>query len=215
MSPTVSPPADSAEASLEERPPAAPSGAWRWTTVVVLPLSIAPVPSSTATITATTSPPSAPAKRLDLPFTTPEGRAGRLIRRKTRVRRDGQEPAQAREGAAAQEPAHRRKRAAAVRERAPQSAPVARRRRVPRPRSRVTLLAQQPHVPRRTGAGRDLQPALQLGERRAGRVVVAQAVERPAQLRHGALSPARVEMRPAAGDRHQPQDRERERNEHE
>src|SRR3954464_13629449 len=203
MSPTVRPPLDSAEASLDERPPAAPSGVCGCTTVVALPLSIAPVPSSTATITATTSPPSAPAKRLDLPFTTPEGRAGRLIRRKTRVRRDRQGPAQP------------RRRAAAVRERAPQRAPVARRRRVPRPRSRVTLLAQQPHVPRRTGAGRDLQPALQLGERRAGRVVVAQAVERPAQLRHGALSPAPVEMRPPAGDRHQPQDRERERNEHE
>src|SRR3954454_20529788 len=105
MSPTVSPPPASAEASLEERPPAAPSGAWGWTTVVVLPLSIAPVPRSTATITATTSPPRAPAKRLGLPFTTPEGRGGRLIRRKPRVRRDGQEPAQP------------RKRAAAVRER--------------------------------------------------------------------------------------------------
>src|SRR4051812_24959932 len=149
MSPTVSPPDDSAEASLEERPPPAPSGACGWTTVVVLPLSIAPVPSSTAPITATTRPPRTPAKMLDRPFTTAEGRSARLIRRKTRVRRDGEQTAQPRE------------RPAAVGEGAPQRAPVARGGRPARSGACVALAAEQPHVARRARPGRDPEPALQ------------------------------------------------------
>src|SRR3954469_5512005 len=206
MSPTVSPPAASAEASLDEAPPRAASGACCCTTVVVLPASIAPVPSSTATITATTSPPKTPANRFDRPFTTAEGRAARLIRRKwrpgeTRVRGDGEEAAQPGE------------RPAAACERAPQRAPVARVRRPSAAGTGVALLAQEPDVAGGGRPGRDLQPALQIGERRARRVVVAEPVERTAQLCHGALSPAGVEMRPAARDRHQPQQGEHERHE--
>src|SRR3954447_24789336 len=203
MSPTVSPPDDSAAASLEEPPPRAASGAGGWTTVVVLPVSTAPVASSTAPTTATTIPPSTPASRFDRPFTTAEGRRGRLIRSKTRVRRDGEEA-----GEASQWPA-------AVGQRAAQGASVARCRRPARSGSRVALLAQQTHVPRGVRSGRELQPALQVGERRAGRVVVAEPVERTAQLRHRALSPPRVEMRPAPADRHEQEDGERERHEHE
>src|SRR6476661_1001358 len=102
MSPTVRPAPASTEACRDEPPPPLDeSGAWVCTTVVVLPESIAPVPSSTATTTATTSPPRTPASRFDLPFTTVEGRAGRLIRSKPRVRRDDDQPAQPRERAAA------------------------------------------------------------------------------------------------------------------
>src|SRR4051794_15232969 len=203
MSPTVSPPAASAEASLPEPPPLAASGACCCTTVVVLPVSIAPVPSSTATITATTSPPRTEASRFDRPFTTAEGRDARLIRRKTRVRGDGEEAAQPGE------------RPAAARERLPQCAPVARVRRPPAAGPRVALLAQEPDIARRGGARRDLQPALQLCQRGARGVVVPEPVERTAQLRDRTLSPARAEVRPAARDRHQPQEGEREHDERE
>src|SRR3954447_19265069 len=177
MSPTVSPPADSAAASLEEPPPRPASGACCWTTVVVLPVSMAPVASSTAPTTATTIPPSTPASRFDRPFTTAEGRALRLIRRKTRVRRDGEQPAQAGE------------RSAAVGESVPQGAPVAGCRRPIRARPGVALLAQQPHVARGARSRRELQPAFQLGERRARRIVVAELVQRTPQLRHRPLAP--------------------------
>src|SRR3954468_6446135 len=149
MSPTVRPPADSADASLGEAPPRAPRGACCCTTVVVLPLSIAPVASSTAPTTATTMPPSTPASRFERPFTTAESRGRRLIRRKTRVRRDGNEAMQARE------------RPSAFGECASQGAPVARRRRPVRAGTRVALLAEQPDVARRARPGGDLQPALQ------------------------------------------------------
>src|SRR5438874_13524470 len=113
MSPTVRPLPASAEACSDEPPPPpAESGACRCTTVVVFPVSIAPVPSSTATITATTSPPRAPASAFDLRFTTGEGRGERLIRRKPRVRGDGDQAA---------EPCQR---AAALGERPPQCPPV-------------------------------------------------------------------------------------------
>src|SRR5947208_12612655 len=109
MSFTVRPPLASAAACFDVPPPlAAARGAWERTTVVVLPVSIVPVPRRMATITATTTPPSAPASRFALPFTTEEGRGARLIRSKTGVGRDGEETAEA------------RKRAAAVRERAAQ-----------------------------------------------------------------------------------------------
>src|SRR4051795_2763796 len=200
MSPTVSPPAASAEASLDEAPPRAASGACCCTTVVVLPASIAPVPSSTATITATTSPPKTPASRFDRPFTTAEGRAARLIRRKwrpgeTRVRGDGEEaaqpgerpppPGEARVGGGGGEPAQPGERPAAACERAPQRAPVARVRRPSAAGTGVALLAQEPDVAGGGRPGRDLQPALQIGERSARRVFVAEPVECTAQLRHG------------------------------
>src|SRR3954465_8378539 len=208
MSPTVSPPAASAEAALDEAPPRAASGACGCTTVGGLPASIAPVPSSTATITATTSPPKTPASRFDRPFTTAEGRAARLIRRKwrpreTRVRGDGEEAAQPGE------------RPAAACERAPQRAPVARVRRPSAAGTGVALLAQEPDVAGGGRPGRDLQPALQIGERRARRVVVAEPAERTAQLRHGASRPAGGETRPGARDVQGPRQGEPERNERE
>src|SRR3954466_16221531 len=150
MSPTVSPPEDSADASLEERPPPAPSGACGWTTVVVLPLSIAPVPASPATRTATTSPPRTPAKMLDRPFTTAEGRSARLIRRKTRVWRNREQTSQPRE------------RPAAVGGGAPQRAPVAGGGRPRRSGPSVALPAKQPHVARRARPRCDLEPPLEL-----------------------------------------------------
>src|SRR3954454_11796105 len=139
MSPTVRPPPASDAAGCVEPPDE--SGAWRSTTVVVLPLSIAPVPSSTAATTATTSPPRTPARRLDLPFTTGEGRGAPLIRRKPRVRRYGDEAAQACE------------RAAALGESPPQGPPVVRGRRAGGARTGIALVAQTPHVARGVRAG--------------------------------------------------------------
>src|SRR5213595_2991997 len=191
MSPTVRPPPASAEA-LSEPPPEA-SGAWGWTTVVVLPVSIAPVPSSTATITATTRPPRPPASTFERRFTTGEGRGGRLIRSKPRVRRERDEAPQPRE------------RAAALGERPPQRPPVAAGRRRAGTGPGVALLAQEPHVARGPRAGGHLQPALELRQRRTRWEFVPGPVESMVQLRHGALAPARVEMRAAADGRHQPQ----------
>src|SRR3954454_23350706 len=98
MSPTVSARPVSAEACWDPAPEA--SGAWRSTTVVVFPVSIAPVATSTAASTATTRPPTTPANTFDRPFTTADGRDGLLIRRKTRVRRDCAQPAQPRDRSA-------------------------------------------------------------------------------------------------------------------
>src|SRR5205085_10014265 len=137
------------------------SGACGRMTVVVLPVSIAPVPRRIATITATTRPPNTPASRFALPFTTGDGRGARLIRRKTGVRRDREQAAQARQ------------RAAAVRERAAQGAPVARGRRRAVARPRVALVAQQVHIPRGRRPGRDPQPPLELRQRRTRGVLIA------------------------------------------
>src|SRR4051794_74710 len=134
MSPTLSPLLLSA-ASADGDDGAEPSGACRWITVVVLPLSMAPAASSTAATIATTRPPTAPATKLAARrFIRRDGRSGGLIRRKTRVRRENDEPAQPRQ------------RPRALGQSPPQRAPVARRRRLGRPRRRVALLAQEPHV---------------------------------------------------------------------
>src|SRR2546423_1338374 len=202
MSPTVRPPPASAEA-FSEPPPLDASGACGCTTVVVLPVSIAPVPSSTATTTATTRPPKTPASRFDRPLMTGEGRESRLIRRKTGVRRDGDEAAQPRDGPAA------------FRERPSQRAPVAAGRRRAGTGPGVALLAQESDVVRCTGSGGHPEPPLQFRQRGARRILIAQPVEGLAKLRHRALSPARVEMRPAPDSRHQPQDGQRQRDEHE
>src|SRR3954452_17223339 len=182
MSPTVRPPACSAASDEEDESPEAASGAWRWTTVVVLPPSIAPVPSSTAVSTATTKPPITPAKTFER--TGEKGRGARLIRRKTRVRRQQAEAAQA------------RYRPAALGERAPQCPPVARRGDHARARRRVALAPQPrdvvrgggPRAPRQRELGGgaapllDLQTPLELRQRGARGVVVAEPVERVTQL---------------------------------
>src|SRR3954470_13116831 len=114
MSPTLRGLGRSAASDEPDGDEADESGAWRWITVVVLPLSMAPVASSTAATTATTSPPTAPATKLaPRRFMRRDGRSGRLIRRKTRVRRQHDEPAQARD------------RPRALGERVPQRTPVA------------------------------------------------------------------------------------------
>src|SRR3954453_11641637 len=129
MSPTLRALLRSA-ASEEDGSDADASGAWRWITVVVLPLPIAPVASSTAATTATTRPPTAPATKLAARrFIRREGRDGLLIGRKTRVRREGDEPAQARH------------RTGALGQGASQRPPVARRRRLGAARRAIALLA--------------------------------------------------------------------------
>src|SRR3954465_14099651 len=118
MSPTVRALVASAACDDGDEDVDADSGAWRWITVVVLPVSIAPVASSTAATTATIRPPTAPANMLALRrFPRRDGRSARLIRRKSRVRREREQPAQPRD------------RARAFRQRTPQRAPVAGRRR--------------------------------------------------------------------------------------
>src|SRR3954453_23437134 len=150
MSPTLSALLRSA-ASEEDGSDADASGAWRWITVVVLPLSIAPVASSTAATTATTKPPTAPATKLAARrFIRREGRDGPLIRRKTRVRREGDEPAQAREGTRAPGKG------------ASQPPPVPRGGRLGASRGRVALLAQQAHVAGGVRAGRHAQAPLEV-----------------------------------------------------
>src|SRR3954449_5950281 len=95
MSPTVRALVASAACDDGDDDVDADNGAWRWITVVVFPVSIAPVASSTAATTATIRPPTAPAKKLALRrFTRRNGRSGRLIRRKPRVRRQREQPAQ-------------------------------------------------------------------------------------------------------------------------
>src|SRR3954447_15525531 len=119
MSPTLSELVRSA-ASDEEDVEA--SGARRWNTVVALLLSIAPVAISTAATTATRSPPTAPATKLAARrFIRRDGRSGPLIRRKPRVRREREEPAQASQ------------RPVPIAQRPPQRAAVARGRRLCRP----------------------------------------------------------------------------------
>src|SRR3954471_1648671 len=183
MSPTVRPPACSAASDEEDESPEEASGAWRWTTVVVLPPSIAPVPSSTAVSTATTKPPITPAKTFER--TGEKGRGGRLIRRKTRVRRQRHETAQAHD------------RPAALRERVPQCPPVARRERGSRAGRGVAMAPQQRYVVGGIGARRDLQSSLELGQRGARRVVVSEPHERAPQLVDRPLVAA-MEVRPAA-----------------
>src|SRR3954471_4674438 len=132
MSPTLSAlvPSAASEVAGEEA-----IGAWRRTTVGVLPLWMAPVASSTAAPTATTRPPTAPATKLAARrFIRREGRDGLLIGRKTSVRREGDEPAQ---------PRHR---TGALGQGASQRPPVARRRRLGAARRAIALLAQQAHV---------------------------------------------------------------------
>src|SRR3954470_10642239 len=98
MSPTLRGLGRSAASDEPDGDEADASGAWRWITVVVLPLSMAPVASSTAATTATTSPPTIPATKLGgRRFTRRDGRAGLLTRRKPCVRRQGDEPSEARD----------------------------------------------------------------------------------------------------------------------
>src|SRR3954468_12207733 len=114
MSPTVRALVASAACDDGDEDVDADSGAWRWITVVVLPVSIAPVASSTAVTTATIRPPTAPARKLALRrFMRRNGRSGPLIRRKPRVRRQCEQPAQ---------PRHR---PGSLGESAPQGPPVA------------------------------------------------------------------------------------------
>src|SRR4051812_38627021 len=136
MSPTLSEPLRSAASEEEEgEVDAELSGAWRWITVVVFPLSMAPVASSTAATTATTRPPAAPVTKLAARrFIRLDGRCGPLIGRKTCVRRQRDQATQAR---------HRPR---ALRQGMPQRAPVARRRRRGRAGRPVALVAQEPHV---------------------------------------------------------------------
>src|SRR3954469_15346594 len=151
MSPTVRARPASAACDDGSDEAGALSGAWRWTTVGVLPVSIAPVASSTAATTATIRPPTAPASMLALRrFTRRDGRSDRLIRRKSRVRRQREQAAQPGD------------RARALRERTPQRAPVAGRRRLGGAGRGVALLAQQADVARGVGPGCHLQPPLQL-----------------------------------------------------
>src|SRR3954447_10634180 len=191
MSPTVRALLRSAASDEEDVEPgddAELSGAWRWITVVVLPLSMAPVASSTAATTATTRPPTIPATKLVARrFIRRDGRAGLLIRRKPCVRRQGDEPSQARD------------RPRALGQRAPQSAPVARRRRLGRARRGVALLAQEADVARGLGPGRHLQPPLELGHRGARGIDVAESRQGATQLLDGPLRAA-VEVWPPAQD---------------
>src|SRR4051794_28284341 len=167
MSPTVRALLRSAASDEEDDEPgdddAELSGVWRWITVVVLPLSMAPVASSTAPTTATTRPPMIPATKLVARrFIRRDGRAGLLIRRKPCVRRQRDEPSQARD------------RPRALGQRAPQSASVARRRRLGGAGRGVALLAQEADVARGLGPGRHLQPPLELGHRGARGIDVAE-----------------------------------------
>src|SRR3954469_15823063 len=142
MSPTVRARPASAACDDGSDEAGALSGAWRWTTVGVLPVSIAPVASRTAATTATIRPPTAPATMLALRrFTRRDGRSDPLIHRKPGVRREREQPAQPRD------------RARAFRQRASQRAPVARRRRLGGARRAVALLAQQAHVAGGVGPG--------------------------------------------------------------
>src|SRR4051794_24005480 len=180
MSPTVRALLRSAASEEDDDAPGSDaSGAWRWITVVVLPLSIAPVASSTAATTATTRPPTAPAAKLAARrFIRREGRDGPLIRRKTRVRREGDEAAQAREGTRA------------LCQGASQRPPVARGRWLGAARRCVALLAQQAHVAGGIRAGRHAQAPLEIRERRARGIDVAELRQRLAQLLDGPLRPA-------------------------
>src|SRR4051812_31836112 len=204
MSPTVRALLPSAASEDDDDAPGSDaSGAWRWITVVVLPPSIAPVASSTAATTATTRPPTAPATKLAARrFIRREGRDGRLIRRKTRVRREGEEPAQT------------RKRTRALGQGASQRPPVARRGRLGASRWCVALLAQQAHVAGGVWAGRHAQAPLEIRERRARGIDVAELRQRLAQLLDGPLRAA-VEVRAPAQHRGDPEQRDRERHQQE
>src|SRR3954454_8508786 len=206
MSPTVRALLRSAASDEEDVEPgddAELSGVWRWITVVVLPLSIAPVASRTAPTTATTRPPTTPATKLVARrFIRRDGRTGLLIRRKPCVRRQGDEPSQARD------------RPRALGQGAPQSAPVARGRWLGVAGRGVALLAQQADVARGIGPGRDLQAPLELRHRGARGIDVAEPRQGVAQLLDGPLR-ATVEVWPPAQDRRDPEQGHRQRHDDE
>src|SRR4051794_8881696 len=201
MSPTVSEVLRAAAAD-EGDDEAEASGAWRWITVVVLPVSIAPVPRSTAVTTATISPPTTPASKFRRRFTRRNARGDLLIRRKTRVRWEREQAAQPRD------------RPSPLRQRTPQGAPVPCGRRPAGAWRGVALLAQQPDVAGGIWARGHAKAALELRQGGAGRIDVAEPRQRLPELLHGALGPA-VEVRPAAKRGHHPQHRHRERHEQE
>src|SRR3954469_21799375 len=150
MSPTVSERPASASCDEGDEEAGVASGAWRWITVVG-PESIAPVASSSAAPPATIRPPTAPATRLaERRFIRRDGRGGLLIRRKPRVRRQREQPADARDGPRP------------LRERTPQGPSVARRRRRGPAGRGVALLAQQADVASCLGPRGHAQAALEL-----------------------------------------------------